>query len=98
MPPVTMSRVDSATYLVRWIGQIWPFDFETQFGEPQRQHRRMCRPFFPITYAKGSDPGPWRLEAIRIYLLDDEAVRVIRILHGKRHVREILETELPTAN
>ena len=33
-------------------------------------------------------------EAIRLYFLaDDEAMRVIRILHGKRDVRGILERE-----
>jgi toxin ParE1/3/4 len=33
-------------------------------------------------------------EAIRIYyLLDEDAIRVIRILHGKRDVRRILERE-----
>ena len=33
-------------------------------------------------------------EAIRIYyLLDEDAIRVIRILHGKRDVKRILERE-----
>ncbi|MFN0169180.1 MAG: type II toxin-antitoxin system RelE/ParE family toxin [Bryobacteraceae bacterium] len=33
-------------------------------------------------------------ESIRFYfLVDDEAIRVIRILHGKRDVRRILEQE-----
>jgi len=33
-------------------------------------------------------------EVIRFYfLIDDEAIRVIRILHGKRDVRRILEKE-----
>jgi len=33
-------------------------------------------------------------EAIRIYyLLDEDAIRVIRILHGKREVKRILERE-----
>ena len=33
-------------------------------------------------------------EAIRIYyLLDDDTIRVIRILHGKRDVKRILEGE-----
>jgi toxin ParE1/3/4 len=36
-------------------------------------------------------------ETIRIYfLLDDEAMRVIRILHGKRDIRRILEGEKPS--
>lgn len=34
-------------------------------------------------------------EAIRFYfVVDDDAIRVIRILHGKRDVRRILEREL----
>lgn len=33
-------------------------------------------------------------EAIRIYyLLDDDTIRIIRILHGKRDVKHILERE-----
>jgi plasmid stabilization system protein ParE len=33
-------------------------------------------------------------EAIRIYyLLDEDTIRVIRILHGKRDVKRILERE-----
>ena len=35
-----------------------------------------------------------RFEAIRIYyLLDEDTIRVIRILHGKRDVKRILERE-----
>jgi plasmid stabilization system protein ParE len=33
-------------------------------------------------------------EAIRFYfLVEDKAIRVIRILHGKRNIRRILEQE-----
>jgi hypothetical protein len=39
-------------------------------------------------------PGLAGFEAIRIYYLVDEgAIRVIRILHGKRDVKRILEGE-----
>lgn len=35
-----------------------------------------------------------RFESIRIYyLVDEDAIRVIRILHGKRDVKRILERE-----
>ena len=41
--------------------------------------------------------GAWSVggfEAVRVYyVVEDEVLRVIRILHGKRNVRRILERE-----
>ena len=57
---------------------------------------RCCRPAqIRMKAARGIVAG---FEAIRIYyLLQQDTIHVIRILHGKRDVKRILESENPSA-
>jgi len=73
-----------------------PFASGTPSGVPLREH-----PFVGPRYASSSPQlenlRSWPVagfEAIRIYyLLDEDAIHIIRILHGKRDVKRMLDRE-----
>ena len=64
--------------------------------ESLREHPRVG-PHYRLTNPQLQNLRSWPVagfEAIRVYyLLDDDTIRVIRILHGKRDVKRILERE-----
>ena len=78
-------------------------DIAVRFGDAVRRTVESLRehPFVGPRYGSSSPQlqnlRSWPVagfEAIRIYyLLDEDAIRVIRILHGKRDVKRILERE-----
>ena len=62
--------------------------------------RPLIAPLYPLANPQLRNLRSWPVagfEMIRIYfLLDDEAMRVMRILHGKPDIRRILERERPS--
>jgi toxin ParE1/3/4 len=64
--------------------------------ESLREHPRMA-PRYPLRNRRVQSLRAWSVagfEAVRVYyVVEDDVLRVIRILHGKRNVRRILERE-----
>ena len=61
-----------------------------------REQPRAAPPY-PLRNARLQNLRSWPVagfEAIRLYfLVEEDAIRIIRILHGKRNIRKILELE-----
>jgi toxin ParE1/3/4 len=80
LPEVAVRFRDSVRGTVQWLRNHPLVGPRYHSSKPQVQNLRT----WPVT----------GFEAIRVYyLLDDDVIRVIRILHGKRDVKRILDRE-----
>jgi toxin ParE1/3/4 len=80
VPEIAVRFRDSVRRTVRWLRQHPLVGPQYRLSNPQLQSLRS----WPVA----------GFEAIRIYyLVNEDSIRIVRILHGKRDVRRVLERE-----